>query len=69
MKTKEEIIHQYYDNGSYDVGYSEYEVEKMMDEYAIGYLSGFLTKWCKLTEKEAMDLIDSYHSEDVKTSA
>lgn len=34
MKTKEEIIHQYYENGGYDGGYSEDDVEKMMDEYA-----------------------------------
>jgi hypothetical protein len=44
-------------------------VYKAMDEYAKEYVCGFLMKWCKLTEKEAMDLIDAYHSEDVKTPA
>lgn len=34
MKTRDEIIHQYSENSGYDGGYSESDVEKMLDEYA-----------------------------------
>ena len=45
MKTKEEILHQFYENSGYEGGYAEYDVIKAMDEYAKQEAIEFW-KWC-----------------------
>lgn len=63
MKTRDEIIHQYSENSGYDGGYSESDVEKMLDEYAKEVSVDFF-KWNALKVDEYVRYLQQVNRAD-----